>query len=448
VPILGVIDSSKAKPSNWSLAYNYPSTNSGSVYGQKIFSQFSNGDIAVAGYYTSSQGQFVSRIAADGTVVWNTAVGAGTSLSFEGGMVVDSNNDVFVVGRSSNSVIEIFKLNSSGVIQIQRRLSHTTGSASISGLFTDNTNIYMIGTSPSFGNANYDQFIYSYGNASLTHNGGRWARQPATAGSLFGGPGIVGSSLLYSIPAEGASNLSGKVSGAQVLVWSQASIPAFQYTITVDMATGGTLWQNQDIATDGTSMFLIGYSQTSPKKMVLVKSALGTTTIDYQYLYTCSIGDLEIKHCITHGGYVYFSGQLDSLSPNQQIWGRINASTGVLDLARRINNQQWSGLQSTGIRVDNDYVYLAGGTNDSANYSRPSVWRFKNDGSGTTTTPFTFAGNTNVTYTDITSTFTRATSSFTMAQNNSFTNGSTTNFSTSIPTYSTSAGLTWTKGSF
>jgi hypothetical protein len=107
----------------------------------------------------------VLRLALDGTVTWQTTLADGSDYPFGGGIDIDSAGNVVIAGGKYDSFNTIFtgyviKLNSSGVVQWQRRINGNTQFYAVAVDASDS--LYCVGTGNLFTTATSDMYVAKF----------------------------------------------------------------------------------------------------------------------------------------------------------------------------------------------------------------------------------------------------------------------------------------------
>lgn len=140
----------------------------------------SQNNVYSIGYTTTDTGTgqdfLVIKQDVDGAILWQKRLGASNGQILYD-VVVDSSNNLFVVGRDSDTLYTvIFKFDSSGTLLLERSFSATNLTGAYAGIGIDSSGNFYIG-----GNANSKGFIAKYNSAGTL----QWSRQIGGSNDYF-----------------------------------------------------------------------------------------------------------------------------------------------------------------------------------------------------------------------------------------------------------------------
>jgi hypothetical protein len=161
----------------------------------------SNDDLYVCGYYIDVTNYgYIAKYNSSGVIQWQRALG-GANIQFYNA-TVDSNDNVYVVGRSDNDAL-IAKYNSSGIIQWQRELTGVSTESFRDVTVDAADNVYAVGSTFSQGAGGYDLLIAKYNSSGVI----QWQRTLGGANTENAGEVVVDS--LNNVYICGQTNSTG-----------------------------------------------------------------------------------------------------------------------------------------------------------------------------------------------------------------------------------------------
>jgi len=311
----------------------------------------------------------VLRMALDGTIIWQTTLADGSDYPLGGGIDIDSAGNVVIAGAKYDSVNTILtgyavKLNSSGVVQWQRRITGNTRFASV--VVDASDNLYCVGIGNLFTTATSDIYVTKFDSSGATQY-----QRNIGATSVF-------SETAYSVAIRSASEF--------VMTGINGSGTASFYdghALTCSQSTGETVVgvtqrdpegnkRQEGIAVaagESSGVFynvVAAYDSSLIGSSVLIKYA-SNGAISWQQLLQNANTSLELlinNVCMDAGKtHVYVCGSMGvsgARTGSDVQLAKYNASTGALvwqrSLSSSVNNLFLMGVRIAMDSLDNMYV--------------------------------------------------------------------------------------------
>ena len=318
-----------------------------------------SGNVYVTGQANTSTASyvFIAKYDTTGVIQWQRKLDTASNVDYGYGIAVDGSGNVYVTGQANAttataSYVFIAKYNTSGVIQLQRKLDSTTAVADTSlGIAVDSSgNVYVTGQANT-STASY-VFIAKYDTTGVI----QWQRSLDTASLSDTGYGIAvdGSGNVY---VTGQANTS--TSDVCVFIVKYDTTGVIQWQRSLDT----TLIQDvgYGIAVDGSgNVYVTGFAKITTTQYVFIAKYDTTGVIQWQRsLDTASVADVGRGIAVDLSGNVYVTGQANTSTASYVFIAKYD-TTGAIQWQRKLDTASVADI-GYGIAVDaSGNVYVTG----------------------------------------------------------------------------------------
>lgn len=388
-------------------------TSSMAIYGIDVDS---DGNVySAGGQFGSDATPIMFKHDKDGGVVWQRAINtAATTNEMFRGVVVDSSDNVFVVGSiESTTAIFAVKYNSAGTIQWQRKVSPGVTSGAWGCDIDSSGNLYVVGEGTVTGGT---VVLIKYD----TNGNILWKRKLGNAGADNGyGVHVAGDGSVYICGATDTASFS-----TDMFVAKYTSAGSFQWFKTYQ--AGSTSDAAYSLTSDSTGVYFIGRNFITGERGNSYIAKIDTSgNLVWQRMLVTSLYDNFVDVVTDGAGSVYVTGNIEAVASTYKGLIFKYNSSGTLLWQRTFEAS--NSLQFTHANLKGDRLYVTGSyARSDGNYDW-LVLKIPTDGSKTGTySPFTYS----------VSSFTESAGNLTVSAG-TMTDADATDFTGSTPSYST-----------
>ena len=325
-----------------------------------------------------------------GTIQWQRTLTGSNSNDSGNGIAIDSFDNIYTVGTTGSNAndIVISKYNTSGVIQWQAILGTSTAQTG-NGIAVDSSgNVYI--TSTTINGTDYDIITAKYNSSGTI----QWQRQLGIIGSNKNDQG-------FGIAADSSGNVYITGYGNNTANFT-TDILIVKYDTNGNINNG---WQRRltggvdgsdgrEIVVDSSgNVYIVGLSYTTSYSLTIAKYN-SSGTIQWQRTLGGAYSDVGIGIAVDSSDNVYVTGWTGTGSYDTSAIDIIIAKyypSGDIVWQRILRSSDATSDQGNAIKVDGDYVYIAG----TSAGAKSLIAKLPNDGSYTGTYGgFTYAIST------------------------------------------------------